>query len=128
MLVNNIFKQTEIDEMPTKRYGTQMTWIGRIFTDILNPCASASSAQSVFYRIPPIIDDNKKPQMNADERRYANITVFGEITHCKGRKERKAAQQEPLRPLRSLRLNVFSTPAHGRAPPAVHPRLSRTGG
>ena len=38
----------------------------------------------------------------------------------------------PLRPLRSLRLNDFSTPAHERAPPqpapAVHPRSSHAGG
>jgi len=35
-----------------------------------------------------------------------------------------------LRPLRSLRLNVFSAPAHERAQPApaVHPRSSRAGG
>ncbi len=64
MLVNNIFDQTEIGGIPTKRYGTRMTRIGRIFTDIFNPCVSGSSA-------------------------------------------RKAMQQESLRPLRSLRLNVF---------------------
>jgi len=46
-------------------YQTRMTWIGRIFTDIFNPRVSASSAQSAFYRIPPIIDDGKKPQMKA---------------------------------------------------------------
>ncbi len=120
----------EIEEMPTKRYGTRMTWIGRIFTDIFNPCVSASSVQSVFYRNPATIDDDKKPQMNADERRYVPITGFGEIIHRKGRKERKAIQQESLRPLRSLRLNVFSAPVHERAPPApaVHLRLSRAGG
>jgi hypothetical protein len=159
MLVNSIFKQTEIDEMPTKRYGTRMTRIGRIFTDIFNPCASVSSAQSVFHRIPPIIDDDKKPQMKAprvtplegvytyacghtwvrsrepagfrqDERRYLPVTYFVEKTHRKGRKERKAAHQESLRPLRSLRLNVFSVPAHERAQPelAVHSRASRAGG
>ncbi len=33
-----------------------------------------------------------------------------------------------LRPLRSLRLNDFFAPAHGRAPPALHPRSSRAGG
>ncbi len=66
--------------------------------------------------------------MNADERRYANVTGFGEITHRKGRKERKAVQQESLRPLRSLRLNVISATAHGRAPPAVHLWSSRAGG
>jgi hypothetical protein len=118
----------EIGEIQTKRYGTRMTRIGRIFTDIFNPCASASSAQSAFYRNPSMIDDDKKPQMNADERRYVPVTYLIKTTHRRGRKERKAAQQEPLRPLRSLRLNVFSTPAHGRAPPALHPRSSRAGG
>ncbi|HLB69407.1 MAG TPA: hypothetical protein VJJ51_00015 [Candidatus Methanoperedens sp.] len=72
-------------------YQTRMTWIGRIFTDIFNPRVSASSAQSAFYRIPPIIDDGKKPQMNADERRLISSV------HSKGRKERKAMQQETLR-------------------------------
>ncbi|MCG2736131.1 MAG: hypothetical protein L6282_07020 [Candidatus Methanoperedenaceae archaeon] len=120
----------EIGEMQTKRYGTRMTQIGRIFTDIFNPCVSASSAQSVFYRIPPIIYDDKKPQMNADERRYIPVTYFVKTSHRKGRKERKAMQQESLRPLRSLRLNASSAPAHERAPPspAVHLRTSRAGG
>ncbi len=86
----------EIGEMPIKRHGTRMTRIGRIFTDICNPRVSASSAQSVFYRNPAIIDDDKKPQMNADERRYVPLTRFGEIIHRKGRKERKATQQEPF--------------------------------
>jgi len=36
----------------------------------------------------------KKPQINADERRYIPVTYFIKITH---RKERKVAQQEPLR-------------------------------
>ncbi|MDP3103840.1 MAG: hypothetical protein Q8M95_04450 [Candidatus Methanoperedens sp.] len=130
---------TEIGEMLQQRHGTR---IGRIFTD---PCLSASSAQSVFYRIPPIIYDDKKPQMKTprvtplegvytyacghtwvrsrepagfrhDERRYVHALGFGEIIHRKGRKERKAMQQESLRPLRSLRLNVFSTPAHEHTP------------
>jgi len=65
----------------------------------------------------------KKPQMNADERRCFPLTGlkdifidrcfyimdFSKIIH---RKERKAMQQESLRPLRSLRLNVLFTPAH----------------
>lgn len=50
------------------------------------------------------------------------------IIHRKGRKERKAVQQESLHPLRSFLLNVFSAPAHERAPPAVHPRSGRAGG
>ena len=68
----------------------------------------------------------KKPQINADERRCFPVTGlkdifidrcfyimdFSKIIHRKGRKERKAMQQESLRPLRSLRLNVFFTPAH----------------
>jgi len=66
----------------------------------------------------------KKPQMNTDKRRL--ITSV----HRKGSKEREAIQNESLCPSRSLRLNVFSAPAHGRAPPspAVHLRLSRAGG
>ncbi len=117
---------TEINAM-SEGWGTR---IGRIFTDIFNPCVSASSAQSVSYRNPSIIDDDKKPQMNADERRYVPVTYLIKTTHRKGRKERKAIQQESLRPLRSLRLNAFSTPTPERAPPvpAVHLRLSRAGG
>jgi len=109
------------------------TFMGHLFTYIFNLCLPASSAQSVFYRIPPIIDDDKKPQMNADERRYFPASEFSKTIHRKGHKERKVAQHEPflsLRPLRSLRLNVFSAPAHERAQPvpAVHLRTSRTGG
>ena len=100
-------RMSEIGEMLQQRHGTRMTRIGRIFTDIFNPWVSASSAQSVFYRIPRIIDDNKKPQMNADERRYVHEAGFGKRIHRKGRKERKAAHQESLCPLRSLWLNVF---------------------
>jgi len=44
---------------------------------------------------PVILSRIKKPQMNADERRFVAIT------HRKGR---KAQQQKSLRPLRSLRL------------------------
>jgi hypothetical protein len=90
-------RMMESGEMLQQRHGTRMTRIGRIFTDIFNPCASVSSVQSVFYRNPAIIDDDKKPQMNADERRYIPVTYFVKTTHRKGRKERKAAQQEPLR-------------------------------
>lgn len=45
-------------------------------------------------------------------------------------KERKVMQQESLRPLRSLRLNVFFAPAHEHTlpEPAVHLMLSRAGG
>ncbi|MCG2736129.1 MAG: hypothetical protein L6282_07010 [Candidatus Methanoperedenaceae archaeon] len=123
-------RMSEIGEMLQQRHGTRMTRIGRIFTDIFNPWVSASSAQSVFYRIPPIIYDDKKPQMNADERRYVHEAGFGKRIHRKGRKERKAAHQESLCPLRSLWLNVFSAPAPERAPPAlaVHPRSSCAGG
>ncbi len=35
---------------PQKTQRTRMIRIGRIFTDVLNPCASVSSVQSVFYR------------------------------------------------------------------------------
>jgi len=44
------------------RPGTRITRIGRINTD---PCVSASSAQSVFYRNPIMIHDDKKPQIIA---------------------------------------------------------------
>jgi hypothetical protein len=120
---------TEIREMLQQRHGTRMTAIGRIFTDIFNPCVSASSVQSVFYRNPSMIDDDKKPQINADERRYVPVTVFGEITHRKGRKERKAMQPESLCPLCSPWLKASSAPAPDRAPPspAVYLRTSRAG-
>jgi hypothetical protein len=38
----------------------------------------------------------KKPQINADERRYVHVTEFDGAIHRKGRKERKAAQHEPF--------------------------------
>jgi|GEM_PF-2986016 len=61
---------------------------------------------------PVILSRIKKPQMNADERRYLPVRGFIEelnkITHRKGRKERKAEQQKSLRPLRSLRLIDFN--------------------
>jgi len=62
----------------------------------------------------------KKPQINADERRYVHAAGFSEIIHNKGR---KAMHQESLRPLRSLRLNVISAPAHERAPPQPAPAV-----
>jgi hypothetical protein len=110
------------------RPGTRMTRIKRIYTD---PCVSVSSAQSVFYRTPPIIDHDKKPQMKAprvtplegvytyalrgirgcrvenphgfgiDERRFVAIN------HRKVREERKAEEQKSSRLLRSLRLIEF---------------------
>ena len=64
-----------------------MTRIARIFTDL---CVSVSSAQSVFYRNPVIIYDDKKPQMNADKRRFVAIN------HRKIREERKAENQISL--------------------------------
>ena len=62
--------------------------------------------------------------------RYVQASCFGKRIHRKGHKEREAVQHESLRPLRSLRLNAFFSPAHERTPPApaVHPRLSRAGG
>jgi hypothetical protein len=121
---------TEIREMLQQRHGTRMTLIGWIYTDIFNPCVSASSVQSVFYRNTAIINDDKKPQMNADERRYFPASESSKTIYRKGRKERKATHQESLCPLCSLWLDTSSTPAHERAPPqpAVHPRLSRVGG
>jgi len=131
---------TDIGEMPTKRNGTRMTQIGRISTDIFNPWVSASSAQSVSYPM-----DNKPQRAQRTQRQESILCAlcvlcgrlilsttqdFVKTTHRKGRKERKAMQYESLRPLRSLRLNVYFTPAPERAPPApaVHPRLSRAGG
>ncbi len=110
MLVNSMFKQNEIEEMPTKRYGTRMTRIGRIFTDIFNRCVSVSSVQSVFYRISTKNECHKKPQINADERRYITVSDFIKITHRKERKERKAMLQEPLCPLCTLWLNIYFPP------------------
>jgi len=78
---------TTYEKAALSRLRTRMTRIARIITD---PCASASSAQSVFYYIPslfcvhprlifvslsdkthPCLDLlHNKPQINADERRY----------------------------------------------------------
>ncbi len=43
---------SEFGNKPQQWIRTRMTRIRRIFTDTLNPCASASSVQSVFYSIP----------------------------------------------------------------------------
>jgi len=83
-------RMTEIGEMRQQLNGTRMPRIRRIFTDTFYPCASVSSAQSVFYRVSELVDEEKKPQMNADERRYFPVSEFSKIIHCKGRKERKA--------------------------------------
>jgi len=71
----------------------------------------------------------KKQQMTVVECRYIPVTYFVKKTHRKGRKERKAMQQEYLCPLCSLWLNTSSAPAQWRAPmqPALRPRLSRAG-
>ncbi len=116
------------------------TFMGHLFTYIFNPCASASSAQSVFYPM-----DNK-PQRSQRTQREVSILCalcvlcgrmilptakdFDKNIHRKGRKERKAMQQESLCPLRSPWLNVYFAPAPERAPPelAVHPRSSGAGG
>jgi len=127
MSVEGEGKMIGIGEMLQQLNGTRMTRIGRIFTDTHYPWVSASSAQSVFYRNSAMIDDDKKPLINADERRYATASEFSKLIHRKGRKERKEMQRESLRP---LRLNDFSAPVHERAPPvpAVHLRSSRAGG
>ena len=121
-------------------YGNISDIYGTSFHVYFYPCASASSAQSVFYSM-----DNKPQRAQRTQREVSLLCAlfvlcgrmilpiakdFDKNIHHKGRKERKAVLQESLRPLRSLRLNVFSTPAHERAPPApsVHPRLSRAGG
>ena len=41
-------EHTSFEKALTKRIRTRMTRIGRIFTDILNPCVSVSSVLSVF--------------------------------------------------------------------------------
>ncbi|MCE8427501.1 MAG: hypothetical protein J5U19_03810 [Candidatus Methanoperedens sp.] len=107
-------------ELQQQRNGTRMTWIVLSPTDTHYPCASASSAQSVFYCTNAIFDDGNKPQMkaprvaplegastcapagayvsmhcgghNADERRYFLASEFSKIIHRKGRKERKVHQ------------------------------------
>jgi hypothetical protein len=43
-----------------------------------------------------ISDENSKPQMNADERRYVNASCFDKRIHRKGREGRKAVQHESL--------------------------------
>ncbi len=82
----------------------------------------------------PVLNENE-PQINADERRYFSASEFSKIIHRKVGHElrfinehekasvtdffipgRKAAQREPPCPLCSLWLNLFSAPAHGRAP------------
>ncbi|MFH0904938.1 MAG: hypothetical protein V1854_07130 [Methanobacteriota archaeon] len=79
------------------RTGTRISRFGRIFTD---PCASVSSVQSVFNRTPPIIDDDNKPQMNADERR---------LIASLHRKKRKAEEQKSLRYLRLIEFHGIPT-------------------
>ncbi len=53
--IDKIVNKIRIAKLFARRYRkvtqsrTLMTRIGRIFTDTANPCASASSVQSVFY-------------------------------------------------------------------------------
>jgi len=96
----NIFKNGEVSAMPK---GWEVVRLGDYAKMIM-------------------VQKYKKPQMNADERRYVHAAGFGKKTHRKVRKERKAAQQESLCPLYSPWLNASSAPAHERAPPALHPR------
>ena len=94
-----------IGGMQQQRNGTRMTRIGRISTDTHYPRASVSTVapvdvahtygschtwRSVFYRKIAIFDDDNKPQINADKRRYYHASDFSKIIHRKGRKERKA--------------------------------------
>lgn len=119
------------EESPQPRLRTRMPRIGRIFTDTHYPWVSA---QSVFYPM-----DNKPQRAQRTQRKVETLCAlcvlcgrlilstamdFGKTTHRKGCKERKAAQQESLRPLHSLRFNVFFAPLQ----PAVHSRSSRAGG
>ena len=79
-------KAPRFASLQSRASGECRTRIGRISTDTPYPCASASSAQSVFYRTNAIFDDGNKPQMNADERRYFPASDFRKIIHRKGRK------------------------------------------
>jgi hypothetical protein len=65
---------SEIGNMLLQRNGTRMTRIGRIFTDAIDPCVSASSAQSVFYRRHSCV---KNPQS-------AFIFVHPRLINCVG--------------------------------------------
>lgn len=49
---------TTYDKAAAPRFITRMTPIGRIFTDIHDPCVSVSSVLSVFYHNPILIDDD----------------------------------------------------------------------
>ncbi|MDP3104547.1 MAG: hypothetical protein Q8M95_08055 [Candidatus Methanoperedens sp.] len=110
-------KAPRFASLQSRASGECRTRIGRISTDTPYPCASASSAQSVFYRTNAIFDDGNKPQIMAprvtplegvytyalrgirgcgvenpqgfgiDERRYFPASDFRKIIH---RKERKA--------------------------------------
>ncbi len=48
-------EEMEIDFKKPQRHRTQMTQIGRIFTDNFNPWVSVSSVKSVFYRVSAFI-------------------------------------------------------------------------
>ncbi|MBU4221575.1 MAG: hypothetical protein KKA10_08140 [Euryarchaeota archaeon] len=115
--MENIILREERKAQPQKslnseeiiRTGTRITRIGRIYTDPCVSVSSASSAQSVFYRTPPIIDDDKKPQINADKRRFVTLT------HCKECEERKAEEQKSLRSLRLINFHGLPTAQGNKA-------------
>ncbi len=88
-------------------------------TGLLNIPEYFAALQALFDTVKDAAraEQENQPQINADERRYFLTSEFSKIIHRKGRKERKAAQHEPPCPLCSLWLNLFSAPAHGRAPP-----------
>ena len=125
-----------IGGMQQQRNGTRMTRIGRIFMDTHYPRASVSTVapvdvahtygschtwRSVFYRKIAIYDNDNKPQMNADKRRYFPASDFSKIIHRKGRKEyrmisfgiRKTTEgtedtEKENKPLCSLWLNTLA--------------------
>jgi hypothetical protein len=122
MKKSNMILNMENRGMQQYRHGTRMTRIGRISTDTHYPCASVSSAQSVFYRKIAKFDDDNKPQMkaprvaplegastyasalayvlmhrgwhNSDERRYFCASNFNKTIH---RKERKVQRMISFR-------------------------------
>ena len=124
MKTEEIMKDSAYNYKLTERDNGHLWDISDIFLKFIRNKAEAqnlSSNETLIY------SKYKKLWINVDECRYLPVAYFIKTTHRKGRKERKAFQQESLC---SLRLNSFSTPAHERTPPAliVHPRLSRAGG
>ncbi len=77
------------------------------------------------------VGEVKKPQINADERRYASVAEFVDNLHANCIQIARNTVQESLCPQRSLWLNIYFAPAHEHTPMqpahAVHLRTSRAG-